>query len=329
MHLKIRSRGALVAWLVALTTLTAAVASPSSPTTAPSSTANITPFVPTTAGSPAAADSARITNLAIRSRSGLGVETLIVGVTVGGAGTSGSMPLLFRGAGPTLAVFGVPGFLVDPVLSVFSDTTFTQNDNWGSDAGLTAVFSRVGAFPFTSGASLDAALYSPTVRPGGYTVQISGARGTTGVALAEVYDATPPGESTAATPRLTNVSARTQVGTGGDTLIAGFVISGSSNKTVLLRAAGPALVELGVSGVLLDPKLELYGSDGALVTSNDNWSGTAELTAAFTAVGAFSFETTSKDAALLVTLRPGAYTAQVTGIGGTSGIALVEVYEVP
>jgi hypothetical protein len=160
-------------------------------------------------------------------------------------------------------------------------------------------------------------------------MQIGSAQSTTGIALAEVYDATAPGAFTTATPRLTNISARTQVGTGGDILIAGFVIGGGSSKTVLIRAAGPALSAFDVSGFLTDPKLEIYASDNSLVAANDNWGGTTALSSAFTAVGAFAFDPASKDAAVLVTLPPGGYTAQVSGVGGLTGVALVEVYEMP
>ncbi len=97
---------------------------------------------------------------------------------------------------------------------------------------------------------------------------------------------------------------------------------------MLIRAVGPTLGAFGVSGALADPKLELYAGT-ALIQSNDNWAGTAALGSAFSAVGAFSLDPASKDSALLVTLPPGSYTAQVSGVNGATGVALVEVYEVP
>ncbi|HEY1109423.1 MAG TPA: hypothetical protein VGE76_12340, partial [Opitutaceae bacterium] len=170
-------------------------------------------------------------------------------------------------------------------------------------------------------ASRDAALVQPGLAPGSYSLQVTPATGAGGVALAEVYDASVASSATA--PRLVNLSARTQVGTGANLLIAGFAIGGETSKTVLIRAVGPGLAPFGVTGTLADPQLELYGGS-TLLAVNDNWQASAGDT--FTAVGAFALPASSRDAALLVTLAPGSYTAQVSGIGNTTGVALVEVY---
>lgn len=156
-------------------------------------------------------------------------------------------------------------------------------------------------------------------------MQVAAAAGAGGIALAEVYDATLPGAFEPSSPRLVNLSARTQVGTGANILIAGFTLGGATSKTVLIRAVGPGLAPFGVTGLLVDPKLDLYASS-VLIATNDNWDGAATLGAAFAKVGAFALPATSRDAALLVTLAPGSYTAQVSGIANTTGIALVEVY---
>ena len=282
----------------------------------------------------AATNNSRLINLAVRTNAGSGARLLIVGVVIGGNGTTGAKPVLLRGVGPTLGVFGVPGVLADPKLQLFSGTTLVQeNDNWAGDAQVAAVTPQLGAFALSSAASKDAALYA-TLAPSAYTVQISGADGGTGVALAEIYDATSTAAFTIATPRLVNVSARAQVGTGGDILIAGFVIGGTGSKTVLVRAIGPTLGLFGVTGVLADPKLQLF-SGTALIQENDNWgaaANAAQVAATATSVGAFALTLESKDAVLLVTLPPGSYTAQVSGVGSpavNTGAALVEIYEVP
>lgn len=168
-----------------------------------------------------------------------------------------------------------------------------------------------------------------TTLPGGsYTLQTAGQSGDTGIALAEVYDATASGSYTRATPRLINLSARVQVGSGGNILIAGFAIGGTTSATVLLRASGPALVPFGVAGSLADPQLQLY-SGSTVVGSNNGWGGSAQIAATAASVGAFGWTSaTSRDSAILVTLPPGAYTAQVSGAAADTGIALVEVYEV-
>ncbi|MDP3072050.1 MAG: peptidylprolyl isomerase [Opitutaceae bacterium] len=269
----------------------------------------------------------RLINLAIRTNAGTGAEGLFVGFAVGGAGTTGAKPLLLRGVGPSLAQFGLTGVLADPVMTVVQGgTTIASNDDWAGDAQVLARSTQVGAFALTGPASLDAALAASPIT-GAYSVQIVGKTNGTGIALAEIYDATTV--PTATTPRLVNVSARTQVGTGGDILIAGFVIGGNSARTVLIRAIGPALAAFGVPGVLADPRLQLF-SGSTVIRENDNWGGDNQLTTIGASVGAFALaDGASRDAMLLVTLEPGSYTAQVSGVNGGTGVALVEVYEVP
>jgi len=185
----------------------------------------------------------------------------------------------------------------------------------------------VGAFAWANPTSHDSALLENL--NGGYTAQIAGQSGDTGDALAEVYDATPAGTYTPSNPRLINISARVQVGTGANILFAGFVIGGTTSRTVLIRASGPALIPLGVTGTLPDPELQLYQGN-TLLGTNTGWGGDAEITSAAASVGAFTWTNpSSNDSAILVTLPPGGYTAQVSGASGDTGDALVEVYEVP
>ena len=277
------------------------------------------------------AEVSRISNLSIRTSAGTGSQTLIVGLVVGGAGTSGSKQVLLRGVGPSLAPFGVTNLLADPKMTVFSGAVVTEvNDDWGGTAAIAQAMTAVGAFPFVGATSKDAAI-NGSVTAGSYTIQITGAGGGTGTVLAEIYDATPEAAFAAATPRLLNVSARTQVGTGGDILITGLVVAGTAPKTILVRASGPALTPFGVTGVLADPTLTVFQGATPLGT-NDNWSdagNAAAIAAAATRVGAFALPVGGKDAAALITLKPGSYTVQVSGVGGTTGVALVEVYEVP
>lgn len=270
----------------------------------------------------------RLINLAVRAAAGSGARTLIVGVTVGGGTASGgAKPLLVRAVGPSLSPFGVTGFLADPALRVYSgQTVAANNDNWGGDTYLTRVSADLGAFALGSRGSRDAAM-AIQLGTGGHTVQITGADGGDGIALAELYDASTPGTHSPDSPRLLNLAARAQVSTGGNILIAGFVVGGLTEKTVLIRGVGPALVGLGIADALADPKLDLF-SGSTVIRSNDNWSGSGESAAA-TRVGAFPLGIGSKDAVLLVTLPPGAYSAQVSSVGATTGVALVEVYDVP
>jgi sugar lactone lactonase YvrE len=277
------------------------------------------------------AEPGRLIDLSCRAGVGAGGDVLIAGFVVGGPGTSGSLPLLVRASGPALIPFGVTGVLPDPDVQITSLNTYSvvaANEGWGGNALISSAASAVGAFPWTNPSSGDSALLED-LPSGPYTATVAGVSGNSGVALAEVYDATPGEAYSSTSPRLVNISARTSVGQGSDVLIAGFVIGGTTSKTVLIRASGPALVPFGVSGVLPDPELQLYNS-GGMIASNTGWGGDGEIAAASTSVGAFSWgATATADSALLVTLPPGAYTAEVSGSSGDTGIALVEVYEVP
>ncbi len=299
-----------------------------------------------TASSPAAlaisgtADPGRLVNLSCRATVGTGANVLIAGFAIGGAGTSGSEPVLVRASGPALAAapFDVPGTLPDPELQLDSTggsppVPLASNSGWNGLPAVSSAAALVGAFPWSTASSKDSAVVA-TLPTGPYTAEISGASGDTGVALAEVYAAVPPGSSTASSPRLVNLSARVEVGTGGNILIAGFVIGGSTSKTILIRASGPALTPFNVSGVLADPALKLYRSNAdqtsTFLQTNAGWSGNPQISSSAARVGAFPWGTSATpDSAILVTLPPGNYTAQVAGASGDTGVALAEVYEVP
>ncbi len=269
---------------------------------------------------PPAATAARLVNLSVRTTAGRDADALVVGFNLAGTGTK---PVLIRAVGPTLGVFGVAGALADPLLRLDAagGATVLQNDNWGGAAAVAAAAGRVGAFALDA-SSRDAAVL-PSLAAGSYTVQVTPATAATapGGALVEVYDAEPTTGS-----RLANVSARAQVGTGGDILVVGFAVGGTGTRNVLIRAVGPTLAAFGVGGTLADPKLEVI-RDGAPVATSDNWN--AALSPAFATVGAFALTAGSRDAALALALAPGTYTAQVSGVGATTGVALVEVYELP
>ena len=191
-----------------------------------------------------------------------------------------------------------------------------------------------------------------TLDPGNYTAQVSGvpvnadsqADGETGVGLVEVFEV-----GTTGTTRLSNISTRGVVDTEDDVMIAGLIIGGSTPKTVLVRARGPALADFGVAGVLANPFLQLF-SGQTEIAKNDNWQTTDPLCAApatscggateITATGLDPCQPVplpgqpptptgcSMESAVLVTLPPGNYTAQVSGVSGGTGVGLVEVFEV-
>jgi hypothetical protein len=268
-------------------------------------------------------------NLSILTAVSTADPLFTVGTVIGGPNTSGNKPLLVRAVGPALADFGVGDLLADPRLELISGAPLAANDNWGTEAGLADVFARAGAFSLANG-SRDAALYRPALTPRAYSVQISGVGSATGAVLAELFDATPAAAFGPTTPRLVNVSVLKPI-PADSLLTVGFVIGGTTARTVLVRAMGPALTQFGLEAaqVLADPRLTLFNAASARIAENNDWGGDAQLTAVAGSVGAFApREANSPDAVLLLTLAPGGYTAQVPGTGA-GGTALVEVYEVP
>ncbi len=258
-------------------------------------------------------------------------------LTIGFSVSGGAKTLLLRGVGPTLANLHVAGSLADPTLTVYNiapNGTPTQaggNDNWGGTQALQNLFSTTGDFALPAN-SKDAAMQFAA--PGGLgTAEITSVDGTPGVALGEIYSA-----DTTQASRLIGLSARAIVGTGDNVLVGGFVITGSAPMKVLIRGIGPTLANLGIKTPLGDPTLTLYDAKGNIISANDDWGGSQALVDAFTKTGDFALDPLSKDAAILITLPPGLYTAQVSPAGGTaqvpaagspSGVALVEIYQVP
>ncbi|PAW66592.1 MAG: hypothetical protein B9S34_07760 [Opitutia bacterium Tous-C1TDCM] len=277
-------------------------------------------------------NSSRLVNISTRAQSLTGSNAVVPGFVVAG---SASKRLLIRAVGPTLGAFGVSGVLADPNLTLqrYNSATATYstvaaNDNWAAAtnaATVTTTTAAVGGFALGATAA-DAALLVD-LAPGQYTAAVGAPNDGTGVALVELYDAD------AGTPvsRLANLATRAFVGTGDAAVAAGFVISGSGTKTLLVRAVGPTLGGFGVTGSLADPQLALF-SGAQSILANDDWStgpGAATTATVAAQVGAFALPTGSKDAAFVVTLPAGAYTVQVNGANSTTGVALVEVYEVP
>lgn len=281
------------------------------------------------AGGSSGTGSGRLINLSVRAAVGSGDRTPIMGFVVGGSAANGSRSLLLRGVGPLLQQFGVTGVASDPAMVVYhGNVVMATNDNWSGDAQVADIGASVGAMPFDDVDSKDAALVR-SFAPGAYTVHITGSG--SGVALAELFDATRDGDSAIATPKLINASSRGYVGAGEEILIVGFVIGGTSPVTVMIRAVGPGLAAHGVSGTLENPVLTLFSGSTPL-QSNDDWgmaANAAQIAAAASKVGAFALPEGSHDAVILGSLAPGVYTAHVSGVGGTTGVALAEIYEVP
>ncbi len=273
-----------------------------------------------------------LSNISTRGPVASGANAMITGFVVGG---SASKQLLIRAAGPALTAFGLAGAVSATQLQVYDSksTLVASNTGWDSDpVNATAVSNaqtQTGAFAFKAGAK-DSALVGTFV-PGSYTAQVTGVSGATGIALAEVYDL--DGYSPFSSKKLINLSTRGNVSSGASVMIGGIVVNGTAPKKLLIRAAGPSLTALGVSGALANPHLQLFDSNQNLVRDNYAWevgNDATLVTAAAKKSGAFSFASGSADSAILIVLPPGTYTAEVSGATSSStGIALIEVYEVP
>ena len=260
-------------------------------------------------------------------------QILTIGFFTGGAGTTDSQPLLVQAIGPTLSTVGVTGVMPDPQLNAFSNqTVIAANTGWGTPSSnqlaVTAADAATYATALTNPTSKDSATVVP-LTPGGYTVQVSSVSGVTGTALAALYDDTRPGTYTATTPRLINLSCLLQV-SANSSLTAGFWIGGTTEKTVLIRADGPALTAQNVKAVMPDPQLTVFDSNGTAIAYNAGWGGSAVMFSVAASVGAQPFTSaTANDSEVLLTLPPGGYTAQVTSASNTAGNVMIEVYEVP
>ena len=336
---KARFAAALVVWTIALDFASAAEESSEEPT--------------------------RLINFSARANVGSNQNALIAGFAV--SGDSGTQKnLLVRGMGPSLSMFGIQPALTDPVLKfdviTGSNPEFqATNAGWATQPVVTApvdnlwmlgwgrvefqaateqIMSEVGAFTPIMAASSDAALLA-TLPSGTFTAGISSANGGTGYALAEVYDADNAMGNGTDTARLTNFSARAQVGSDPGVLIAGFVITGWLPDTVLVRGMGPSLVSFGITNALLMPTVTLYDSTGLVIATNTGWTNPPVMGDSlvvswvfqatpeqFALAGAFQpISSQSADSALVVTLPAGSYTVEVGGAGNSTGVALVEIYE--
>ena len=269
----------------------------------------------------------RLVNFSTRASAGPGAKVAIVGFVISG---TQAKTVLVRAIGPGLRNFGVSTALPSPLVELYRGSALiASNTGWSTGtntADIAAAATRSGAFPLTAGSADSVVLTN--LQPGAYTAIVSAATAISGPVLLEVYELS--GDALA--QKLVNVSARAVVGTGDNTLIAGLVVSGTVPKRVLIRAAGPALTQFGVADALARPELTLRSASGTVIARNAGWSTSPDAVAIAEAAfytGAFAFGATSLDAALMVNLAPGSYTAEVTDANNTIGSALVEVYDLP
>jgi hypothetical protein len=242
-------------------------------------------------------------------------------VGIGGFIITGSAPkhVLLRAIGPSLAQFGVPNVLADPVLELHGPAGFVTitDDNWMDDPVQKAAIIATGIPPTND---LESAI-DTTLAPGSYTAIVRGNGNTSGVALVEVYDLSQP-----AFAKLANISTRSFVSTGDNIVIAGFILgSNSGNDRIVVRGIGPSLTAVGVADALANPTLELRDNNGVLLVANNDWQDNPAQAAELTAAGLAP--TNNLESGIAVTLPPGLYTALLAGRNNGTGIGVVEVYD--
>ena len=286
------------------------------PTATPSATA--TPTATATASltptpTPTPTPAAQTVNLSTRMR-----VLTDDNAGIGGFIITGNAPkhVIVRAIGPSLTRFSIPNPLADPVLELHSPSFPTiTNNNWRDTQE--AAIQATGLAPTDDRESaIDA-----TLAPGSYTAVVRGQGNTSGVGLIELYDL-----NQAASSKLGNISTRAFVSTGGDIVIAGFTLGNhGADDRIVVRGLGPSLSAFGLSPVLADPVLELRDSNGALLFSNDNWMD--DLANLLELISSGFAPPDLKEAAIAITLPPGAYTALLAGVNNGTGIGLVEVYD--
>ena len=252
-----------------------------------------------------------ILNLSTRLDVGTGDNVLIGGFIITGSATE---ELVLRGIGPSLPL---AGSLPNPRIELHDSTgaLIASNDDWMNGPQK----DQIAALGLAPNDALESALLAE-LAPGSYTTILSDANGGTGIGLVELY-ATDP--SAPANP--VNISTRGLVQTGDNVMIGGFILGGTQSRHLLLRAIGPSLGAAGVANPLLDPTLELHDTNGALISSNDDWRDTQEAEIAATGIP----PNDDRESAIVMDLAPANYTAIVRGVNGTTGVALVEAYDIP
>ncbi len=275
----------------------------------------------------------RLENISTRGLVQTGNNVMIGGFIIEGTGPK---TVILRAIGPELAAppFNIPNALADPTLELHngSGTLIARNDNWQTTIiGGVIAGSQVSAIQNSGHAPTqpsESAIIA-TLQPGNYTAIVRGVNNTSGVGLVEAYEMNPN-----ATSILGNISTRCSVQTGNNVMIGGFIIQGTGPKTVILRALGPELSAppFNIPNALVNPTLELHDGSGALIARNDNWQTTiiggvihASQVSAIQNSG--HAPTQPSESAIVATLQPGNYTAIVRGVNNTTGVALVEVYD--
>ncbi len=275
---------------------------------------NFGPFVSSVSGLAFSPGAGTLGNMSGRVGVGVDERVAISGFIISG---TPEKRVLARGIGPSMTT--VSGVLADPVLELFNSQgqMIARNDDFSSNSA--ADQAEIQALGLTPANSKESALIR-TLPAGSYTAILRGANRTTGIGLVELYDAALGSGS-----RLSNLSTRGFVQPGDSTLIGGVIVKGSATQRVVVRVLGPSLADFGVpaASVLADPNVEIFDGNGTSIKKNDNYTTDPDA-AEISTLGLAPSR--GLEAATIVTLAPGSYTAIVRGAGTGTGVALVESF---
>jgi hypothetical protein len=261
---------------------------------------------------------ARLANISTRVPVGGGDDAVIGGFIVRG---TAKKRVMIRGLGPSLASNNIANALPDPVLELHDSTgaLVGSNDNWGDNPNAQEIIDTTIA-PTSPKESVILTQLPSNDTGIGYTAILRGASVAAGVALVEVYDLD-GGLGSA----VLNVSTRGHVETGENVMIGGFILGGNESQKIIVRAIGPSLAGSGVANPLNDPVLELHNSNGDAIASDDGWKDKQQTEIQNTGVP----PTDDRESAIVAVLPAGSYTAVVRGANNSTGVALVEAYQLP
>jgi hypothetical protein len=257
-----------------------------------------------------------LVNISTRLAIGVGEDVLIGGFIIAG---DAPKKVILRGMGPSLKAGSAafPGTLQDPAMDLYDGKgkLLLVNDNWRDSQE-----KEIAATTIPPSDDREAAIVA-TLTPGAYTAILHGKDNAMGIGLIELYDLGATSSITSVTSNLANISTRGFVQTGDKVIIAGFIISEQATK-VIVRGVGPELGNAGINAALQDTTLDLVDGNGVAVASNDDWRSEQEQEISDTSLA----PNDDREAAIVATLKPAAYTAVLRGKGATTGVGLVEVY---
>jgi hypothetical protein len=256
----------------------------------------------------------QLLNISTRGSVGIGDNVMIGGFVING---TANKTVLLRAIGPSLSnpPFNLANTLQDPMISLFNSSggKIISNDNWADASNAQSILSALQPTNNSESAILI------SLAPGAYTAIVSGVNNGTGIGLIEVFDLDSNPVS-----KLSNISTRGLVETGDSVLIGGFIISGAVSDKVVVRAIGPSLANppFSIANALQNPMVSLFDGNGNKFASNDDWRSDQQADIIATGLQ----PSNNAESAIVTTLIPGNYTAIVSGVNGTTGVALVEVY---